>query len=424
MITTNAAGVVLRDAAFIKTFFGGATPVLPAPTEFLQVVDSDVPIGEKINYLALAVLKYNPISLAAVNVDKMGEAAINGDWEALRNESYNLLTLGALMKFGESPKLKRDIQLSVKNVEFLEQKLKRGVIEETPLRDIQIKLEGVAKFGIEKVERDSSGIPVEDAPPRVVSEAELLDKAQGSLEVTSNGIPESACFVGHTPVFTYNRFGYSQSRIEDILPGTLVLSRCEITGEQAYLPMINFFEHDDIEIWSVTYTDDKGDETLYTTAEHPFWVRGLGWIPVAQLKSGQILETSNPFITEQQDTDSPTKEAALAIFGRSTATVVSAKNEGYREKVYNIEVEGFHSYFVGDTGVWVHNKTRISPNSSVLERSMPDAVPHGTPAEVRIVGDAGTIAGRVAETKFAKAHDASSRCSGACRASFTLRKDC
>ena len=372
MITTNAAGVVLRDAAFIKTFFGGATPVLPAPTEFLQVVDSDVPIGEKINYLALAVLKYNPISLAAVNVDKMGEAAINGDWEALRNESYNLLTLGALMKFGESPKLKRDIQLSVKNVEFLDQKLKRGVIEKTPLRDIQIKPEGVAIFSIEKVERDSRGIPVQDAPPRLLGEAELLDKAQSSLEVTSNGIPEPACFVGHTLVFTYNQFGYSQSRIEDILPGTLVLSRCEITGEQACRPMINFFEHGDIEIWSVTHVDDKGDETLYTTAEHPFWVRGLAWIPVAQLKPGQILETSNPFITGQQDKDSPTKEAALAVFGRSTVTVVSVKNEGYRAKVYNIEVEGFHSYFVGDTGVWVHNKTRISPSSLVFERFIPE----------------------------------------------------
>ena len=36
------------------------------------------------------------------------------------------------------------------------------------------------------------------------------------------------------------------------------------------------------------------EETLYTTAEHPFWVQGLGWTHVAQLELGQLLETSNP----------------------------------------------------------------------------------------------------------------------------------
>jgi len=27
----------------------------------------------------------------------------------------------------------------------------------------------------------------------------------------------------------------------------------------------------------------------------------------------------------------------------------------YRATVYNIEVEGWHTYFVGELGVWVHN---------------------------------------------------------------------
>ena len=35
--------------------------------------------------------------------------------------------------------------------------------------------------------------------------------------------------------------------------------------------------------------------------------------------------------------------------------VVSVANTGQRKTVYNFEVEDFHTYFVGEAGVWVHN---------------------------------------------------------------------
>jgi hypothetical protein len=90
MLSTNAVGFVLRAAGPLATYFTGTTPVLPASTDFLEVVDSNASFGDKVNYVALAVLKYNPISLAGHSVYLMTQALIQKDWDALRNESYIL----------------------------------------------------------------------------------------------------------------------------------------------------------------------------------------------------------------------------------------------------------------------------------------------------------------------------------------------
>jgi hypothetical protein len=39
-----------------------------------------------------------------------------------------------------------------------------------------------------------------------------------------------------------------------------------------------------------------------------------------------------------------------------------------RETVYNFEVEGFHTYFVGEVGVWVHNTCWDDVAAHVLSR--------------------------------------------------------
>ncbi len=45
------------------------------------------------------------------------------------------------------------------------------------------------------------------------------------------------------------------------------------------------------------------------------------------------------------------------------AEVLSAADTGERETVYNFEVADFHTYFVGDGGIWAHNACKpLSPN--------------------------------------------------------------
>ena len=35
--------------------------------------------------------------------------------------------------------------------------------------------------------------------------------------------------------------------------------------------------------------------------------------------------------------------------------IYSSEDPYLRRRVYNLEVEGFHTYYVGEEGVWVHN---------------------------------------------------------------------
>ena len=76
-------------------------------------------------------------------------------------------------------------------------------------------------------------------------------------------------------------------------------------------------------------------EEIITTETHPFYVNKRGFVNAGELKVGDELLDSNGSIlllesTEIELTDEPTK-------------------------VYNFEVEDFHTYFVGECGVWVHN---------------------------------------------------------------------
>ena len=45
----------------------------------------------------------------------------------------------------------------------------------------------------------------------------------------------------------------------------------------------------------------------------------------------------------------------LRLADGTSAHVISVRNTGEMESVYNFEVEGFHTYHIGELGVWVHN---------------------------------------------------------------------
>jgi hypothetical protein len=70
---------------------------------------------------------------------------------------------------------------------------------------------------------------------------------------------------------------------------------------------------------------------IEATPEHPFFVAGRGFVAARKLARSDLLETED---------------------GR-TAAVVSLSERRGRFTVYNLEVEGTHTYFAG--GWWVHN---------------------------------------------------------------------
>ena len=123
--------------------------------------------------------------------------------------------------------------------------------------------------------------------------------------------------------------------IETFVGGELVWSRNDTTLEYGYRPAIATKRTENQSIFKVTVKDSKGNlETLETTAEHPFWIKDFGWLKASLLDAGMILLDRN----------------------NGELEVVSQHLIPNRlETVYNIEVEGFHTYHVGKLGIWVHN---------------------------------------------------------------------
>jgi Bacterial toxin 28/Pretoxin HINT domain len=77
-----------------------------------------------------------------------------------------------------------------------------------------------------------------------------------------------------------------------------------------------------------------GGEKITTTENHPFWVKDVGWVAARDLGAGSQLETKS--------------ESWLGVDKVEKHTEVAT--------VYNFEVAGFHTYFVSDLGLLVHNE--------------------------------------------------------------------
>jgi hypothetical protein len=118
--------------------------------------------------------------------------------------------------------------------------------------------------------------------------------------------------------------------------------------EGTYRAVTKTFVHDPQPILEVTYFQPGADSVkapLRVTPDHPIWAKGLsrdgvqitvaGWIPAAQLQFGHTL--------------------AIGYFGN--VIVGKVRQAGQIARVYDIEVDEFHTYFAEPLGVWVHNKS-------------------------------------------------------------------
>ncbi|RJE91288.1 hypothetical protein D3P07_04335 [Paenibacillus sp. 1011MAR3C5] len=133
------------------------------------------------------------------------------------------------------------------------------------------------------------------------------------------------CFTAGTKVQTDE----GEKPIEEIAVGDRVLAKSDETGEVAYKEVVGLFQKQADEIYNV----HVGDEVIEATAEHPFWLDGKGWTEVKDLKVGDLLVSSDGSKLEIDKIEKEPREAT----------------------VYNFEVADFHSYFVSNLGIWVHN---------------------------------------------------------------------
>lgn len=132
--------------------------------------------------------------------------------------------------------------------------------------------------------------------------------------------------------------------IEEIQVGDWVLShpqdeepptRFRLSEEYVYKRVVRTFFQEDEEICEVILMDfgKNSEESVKTSLGHPFYVGDVGWVSAEELNFRCKLYSTN--------------NANLAVGGK-------ARCNGERAKVFNLEVEDFHTYYVGELGVWVH----------------------------------------------------------------------
>lgn len=239
---------------------------------------------------------------------------------------------------------------------------------------------------------------------------------------------EGGCFVAGSLVHTKEGL----KPIEQIQVGEWVLSRPEMGGEPAYKRVTRTLAFEGKVVWTVEYIlkpefdlaraenrfiSPESSRRLVVTENHPFWVEGKGWTQASSLEPGDILITADgggAEVTDAARTYRYDIEGVAWVAGAmdtDAGQLVDLRNQssgefdvGYDSNgnvkdfvlpsdgvypgdersylsrpVYNLEVEEFHTYYVGTAGVWVHN-TNCAENLGVWEAAVKDGLipPDGT----------------------------------------------
>ena len=197
------------------------------------------------------------------------------------------------------------------------------------------RLGGVVR-GINRSAAVSNGIDAVEA----AVDGDLETAIEKGLDARSHAkAATQPCFAAGTPVRTAD----GHRMIETLRAGDRVLSRDEHDPAAAIVEETiteAFARVAPIVVLRV------GGKELRTTAEHPFFTEGRGWVPAGMLEPGERL---------------------LAGDGQ-WLPVELAKPNGEVVTVYNFEVRERHTYFVGDPAwwgfdLWTHNHNdNLGPN--------------------------------------------------------------
>ena len=172
--------------------------------------------------------------------------------------------------------------------------------------------------------------------------------------------------------------------INEIKPGDEVLAHPQHKDEQYYKRVVNTVMRVDEVIWHLSYYDPRESDMgyLYGARDHPFWVKNAGWVPLNEIKAGQNLEFQDGMeaVVCLRDTVFRTAEENVGFVSTIDSDEclgfrvdfddrcknISTKEEFrhqfmqrsdpfLRRRVFNLEVEDCHMYYVGAGGLRVHS---------------------------------------------------------------------
>ena len=161
-----------------------------------------------------------------------------------------------------------------------------------------------------------------------------------------------ACFIAGTMVLTATGL----VAIEKLSAGDVVISTNPDTLETAGKTVLETYVR---KVDKLVHLTINGEE-IVTTDNHPFYVQGRGFINAGNLLVGDKLISVNgeDLFVEKHRVEELHEPAT----------------------VYNFQVEDYHTYFVGESAVWVHNsecKVSTSRRDHILEGEGPNDPGHG-----------------------------------------------
>ncbi len=166
---------------------------------------------------------------------------------------------------------------------------------------------------------------------------------EGTIEGSISGALNSPyCFVAGTLV----RAADGAIPIEQIVAGDIVWAWDEETGEVALKKVVETYVNETDELIHV-FVDG---EEIVTTPGHPFYSPVKGWTDAVRLRAGDILVLVNGEYVVVEKIQHEILEAPIAV--------------------YNFQVEDFHTYYVANAGVLVHNKCGGETSATKRGRQM------------------------------------------------------
>ena len=157
--------------------------------------------------------------------------------------------------------------------------------------------------------------------------AEVGTAICGSYYAAKGG---NVCFVAGTLVQTEQ----GAIPIETVTVGTMVWAWDEGTGDVALKEVVETYVNETDELVHVFV---NGEE-IVTTSAHPFYSPVKGWTDAVHLRAGDILVLVNGEYVIVEKVQHEILETPVTV--------------------YNFQVEDYHTYYVADAGVLVHNNCK------------------------------------------------------------------
>ncbi|MDD6296585.1 MAG: polymorphic toxin-type HINT domain-containing protein, partial [Firmicutes bacterium] len=136
---------------------------------------------------------------------------------------------------------------------------------------------------------------------------------------SANALPGHSCFIAGTEVLTED----GTKKIEDIHAGEMVWAWDEQTGDVSLKKVVETYVNETTELTHIFV----GGEEIVATPGHPFYSPVKGWTEACELRAGDILVLVNGEYVVVEQVQHELLESPV--------------------KVYNFQVEDYHTYYVG-----------------------------------------------------------------------------